>query len=178
VSSPSTPKSVVLPLLLPDAPVVTWWPGKAPDVPANDPLGQLGQRRVTDAAESENPLETLKVRAKGYTPGDTDLAWTRLTTWRTMLAATLDAPYDPITGARVVAEVGSPSAELLALWLGERLGVEIERASSDGPGITGVTLRTRVATSRWTGPTACWRHCRARGGRTGRSRCSAAGSPS
>jgi glucose-6-phosphate dehydrogenase assembly protein OpcA len=136
-------ESVVLPLLLPDAPVVTWWPGKAPDVPANDPLGQLGQRRVTDAAESENPLETLKVRAKGYTPGDTDLAWTRLTTWRTMLAATLDAPYDPITGARVVAEVGSPSAELLALWLGERLGVEIERASSDGPGITGVTLRTK-----------------------------------
>jgi glucose-6-phosphate dehydrogenase assembly protein OpcA len=42
-------ESVVLPLLLPDAPVVTWWPGKAPDVPANDPLGQArpatGDRR-------------------------------------------------------------------------------------------------------------------------------------
>jgi glucose-6-phosphate dehydrogenase assembly protein OpcA len=60
-----------------------------------------------------------------------------------MLAATLDAPYDPITGARVVAEVGSPSAELLALWLEGRLGVDVERNGSDGPGITEVTLHTK-----------------------------------
>ena len=43
-------ESVVLPLLLPDAPVVTWWPGVAPAVPREDPLGALSQRRVTDAA--------------------------------------------------------------------------------------------------------------------------------
>jgi glucose-6-phosphate dehydrogenase assembly protein OpcA len=136
-------ESVVLPLLLPDAPVVTWWPGTAPDVPADDPLGRLSQRRVTDAAESEDPLDTLRTRAAGYRPGDTDLAWTRLTTWRTMLAAALDAPYEPITSARVVAEVGSPSAELLALWLEGRLGVDVERNGSDGPGITEVTLHTK-----------------------------------
>ena len=35
-------ESVVLPLLLPDSPVVVWWPGKAPDDPATDPLGTLG----------------------------------------------------------------------------------------------------------------------------------------
>ena len=35
------PESVVLPLLLPDSPVVIWWPGKAPDDPATDALGTL-----------------------------------------------------------------------------------------------------------------------------------------
>ena len=43
-------ESVVLPLLLPDSPVVVWWPGAAPEDPAADPLGQLGTRRITDAA--------------------------------------------------------------------------------------------------------------------------------
>ena len=36
------PESVVLPLLLPDSPVVVWWPTEAPADPASDPLGQLG----------------------------------------------------------------------------------------------------------------------------------------
>ncbi|MGN6131027.1 MAG: glucose-6-phosphate dehydrogenase assembly protein OpcA, partial [Nocardioidaceae bacterium] len=44
------PESVVLPLLLPDSPVVVWWPAKAPEDPAADPLGRLGRRRITDAA--------------------------------------------------------------------------------------------------------------------------------
>ncbi|MCZ9338709.1 glucose-6-phosphate dehydrogenase assembly protein OpcA, partial [Streptomyces sp. TRM76130] len=34
-------QSVVLPLLLPDAPVVVWWPVNAPLEPAKDPLGAL-----------------------------------------------------------------------------------------------------------------------------------------
>ena len=48
--------SVVLPLLLPDAPVVVWWPVDAPEVPAKDPLGALAQRRITDLYAVENPL--------------------------------------------------------------------------------------------------------------------------
>src|SRR5919109_2454787 len=47
------PESVVTPLLLPESPVVTWWPGRAPAVPSKDPLGQLARRRVTDAAAAE-----------------------------------------------------------------------------------------------------------------------------
>ncbi len=42
--------SVVVPLLMPDTPVVTWWPGgKVPKVLTKDPLGALAQRRVTDS---------------------------------------------------------------------------------------------------------------------------------
>ncbi|MDP9395080.1 MAG: glucose-6-phosphate dehydrogenase assembly protein OpcA, partial [Actinomycetota bacterium] len=134
--------SVVLPLLLPDAPVVTWWPSVSPDQPAKDPLGALAQRRVTDTATAEDAVAALGVRAASYTPGDTDLSWTRLTPWRTLLAATLDEPYGEVTGVEITAEPGSASAELLALWLGDRLGVPVERGSSEGPGITSVRLRT------------------------------------
>ena len=41
--------SVVVPFLLPDIPVVAWWPDIAPAVPAQDQLGQLAIRRITDA---------------------------------------------------------------------------------------------------------------------------------
>ncbi|SEG65076.1 glucose-6-phosphate dehydrogenase assembly protein OpcA [Thermomonospora echinospora] len=134
--------SVVLPLLVPDAPVVTWWPGQAPDRPGADPLGVLAQRRVTDSYAAQDRLGTLARLAQGYQPGDTDFAWTRLTPWRTLLAATLDQEHAEIVGGRVDGEPDSPSAELLASWLAIRLGVPVSRRSSQGPGLTAVTLNT------------------------------------
>ena len=77
--------SVVTPFLLPDTPVVAWWPDVAPRVPAQDPLGQLAIRRITDATYGADPLACIKSRLEGYTPGDTDLAWSRITYWRAML---------------------------------------------------------------------------------------------
>jgi hypothetical protein len=46
-------ESVVLPLLAPDAPVVTWWFGRPPTLIAHDPLGVLADRRVTDVSLAE-----------------------------------------------------------------------------------------------------------------------------
>lgn len=134
--------SVVVPLLLPDVPVVTWWPDEGPDVPRNDPLGRFAQRRITDAAEWHKPMDKLRARAAGYTPGDTDLAWTRLTPWRSMLAAALDQFPRKITGAAVSGEEGNPSARVLAVWLRQRLNVPVSRTADEGPGITGVELHT------------------------------------
>ena len=57
--------SVVTPLLLPDTPVVTWWPGMPPPVPAEDPMGALAQRRITDAAVADAPREVLTRLAAG-----------------------------------------------------------------------------------------------------------------
>src|SRR5215472_10645942 len=88
--------SVVAPLLVPDTPVVIWWPGQGPQAPALDSLGVLAQRRITDAAASAAPRQSLVKLAAGYQPGDTDLAWARTTTWRSLLAATLDRPHDEI----------------------------------------------------------------------------------
>ncbi|MEE4541479.1 glucose-6-phosphate dehydrogenase assembly protein OpcA [Streptomyces sp. V4-01] len=135
-------ESVVLPLLLPDAPVVLWWPEDGPENPSADPLGRLGQRRITDAAASEDPVRALGVRADTYAPGDTDLAWTRITGWRSMLAAALDQKHTAIASAVVEGEAYNPSTELLALWLADRLGVPVERRVSDGPGITAARLTT------------------------------------
>ncbi|OAH12208.1 glucose-6-phosphate dehydrogenase assembly protein OpcA [Streptomyces jeddahensis] len=134
--------SVVLPLLLPDAPVVVWWPVDAPAVPAKDPLGALAQRRITDAYAVERPLQELEARSAGYAPGDTDLAWTRLTPWRSMLAAALDQSRAAVTSAVVESEAENPSAELLARWFVNRLGVPVEKVVTDGPVITAVRLRT------------------------------------
>ncbi len=134
--------AVVLPLLLPDAPVVTWWPGIAPDVPAEHPLGALAARRVTDAAAAAQPLAELAKRADGYRSGDTDLSWTRITPWRTLLAAALDEPFDAVTSIVIGSEPESPSAELLGGWLGWRLDAPVTRQVDTGPGITLVQLTT------------------------------------
>jgi glucose-6-phosphate dehydrogenase assembly protein OpcA len=134
--------SVVLPLLLPDAPVVVWWPVDSPENPAKDPLGALAQRRITDMYAVESPLAALEQRVASYTPGDTDLAWTRLTPWRSMLAAALDQAHTKITSAAVDSEADNPSAELLARWLEARLGVTVERVVTAGPVVTGVRLGT------------------------------------
>jgi glucose-6-phosphate dehydrogenase assembly protein OpcA len=134
--------SVVMPLLVPDTPVVTWWPRGGPAVPSGDPLGLLAQRRVTDAASAREPARALSSLALGYRPGDTDLSWTRATTWRSVLAATLDQPHGEISGGSVAAEPGNPTADLLAAWLASRLGAPFSRDESGGPGITEVRFVT------------------------------------
>ena len=134
--------TVVIPLLVPDTPVVTWWPGKAPKSPREDPLGGLAQRRVTDSYASKDRLGTLARLGDVYQPGDTDFSWTRLTPWRTLLAASLDQPHGEIRSGAVEAEPDSPSAELLASWLSVRLAVPVTRTESDGPGVTAVRLAT------------------------------------
>ncbi|MFF9014244.1 glucose-6-phosphate dehydrogenase assembly protein OpcA [Streptomyces sp. NPDC014870] len=135
-------QSVVLPLLLPDAPVVVWWAVNAPADPANDPLGSLAQRRVTDTYAAEQPIQELTGRADTYTPGDTDLAWTRITPWRSMLAAALDQVVCEVTSAEVEGEEFNPSVELLAMWLADRLKVPVRRSTSQGPGLTSVRMQS------------------------------------
>ncbi|WP_329465808.1 glucose-6-phosphate dehydrogenase assembly protein OpcA [Streptomyces sp. NBC_01431] len=135
-------QSVVLPLLLPDAPVVVWWPVSAPSDPAKDPLGALAQRRVTDTYAAEHPIQELTARAEAYTPGDTDLAWTRITPWRSMLAAALDQIACKVTAVEVEGEEFNPSCELLGMWLADRLNVPVKRSVSSGPGLTAVRLET------------------------------------
>jgi glucose-6-phosphate dehydrogenase assembly protein OpcA len=136
-------ESVVLPLLLPDSPVVVWWPGRAPDDPAADPLGSLARRRITDCAAAPRAKQSpLLTQCATFEPGNTDLAWTRITGWRGLLAASLDGHPARVSHAEVTAEKVSPSAELLKAWLSDRLRVPVERKNSRGPGITAVRLHT------------------------------------
>jgi glucose-6-phosphate dehydrogenase assembly protein OpcA len=137
--------SVVIPLLLPDCPVVTWWPGVAPVAPAQDPIGTLAQRRITDAAAVRQPIKALEIRRTSYTDGDTDLAWTRLTPWRALLAAALDLPpHEDVQAVTVTGAADNPSADLLAGWLRSRLHVPVRRRTSPpGGGISSAVLERR-----------------------------------
>jgi glucose-6-phosphate dehydrogenase assembly protein OpcA len=137
-------ESVVLPLLLPDSPVAAWWPCDAPEDPATDPLGRLAQRRITDAASvHRGKSRAIHLQCSSYSPGNTDLAWTRITPWRALLAAALDQHQPKVTGGSVTAERISPSADLLVAWLSDRLKVPIGRKSSSGPGITEARVDTK-----------------------------------
>lgn len=137
--------SVVTPLLLPDSPVVAWWPSAAPAVPIDDPIGRMAQRRITDAATAKSPRKELDRRRESYAAGDTDLAWTRITKWRGLLAAALDQP--PFLGVDSIAVTGasdSPSTDLLAAWLAEALKAPVVRGRSGaGVGMSSVRLNRR-----------------------------------
>ncbi len=133
-------ESVVLPLLAPDAPVVTWWHGPPPDLIAHDPLGVFADRRVTDVSQCGEGVDGLRQRADDFVPGDTDLAWTRTTPWRAELASAFDTVRSAPLGARVTGRQGDPATLLLAGWLSARLGVPVpvEQAAGRAPGVGGI----------------------------------------
>ena len=138
-------EGLVTGLLLPDAPVVAWWPGTAPDVVSESPIGRIAQRRITDASTQADPQAALAHLGASYRPGDSDFAWTRLTLWRAILAAVLDQPpYEPVTAVEVSGAADSPSTELLGAWLGLQLRVpvriELSDRSTGSSGIHGVRL--------------------------------------
>ncbi|HSF25943.1 MAG TPA: glucose-6-phosphate dehydrogenase assembly protein OpcA [Actinomycetes bacterium] len=134
--------SVVIPLLLPDAPVVAWWPGEPPPNPVADPIGAMAHRRITDVAACHDPVRALEDRRASYVPGDTDLAWSRTTLWRGLLAAALDQPpFERVSQATVAGGSDSPSTDLLAAWLTAALRVPVTRERTPvGSGLVSVTL--------------------------------------
>jgi len=122
----SEPESLVTGLLLPDAPVVAWWPQEAPSNASASALGRIASRRITDSATQPDPHAHLHNLSKTYTPGDSDFTWTRLTLWRAQLAVILDQPpYDQVVAAEVTGAVNSPSSELMAAWLELKLQVPV-----------------------------------------------------
>jgi glucose-6-phosphate dehydrogenase assembly protein OpcA len=112
------PQSLVMGLLLPDAPVVAWWPNTTPKRVSESPIGKIAARRISDAANQSDARAFLEGLASTYAPGDSDFSWTRLTLWRAQLAALLDQPpHESITSTDVVGDLANPSVLLLAAWL-------------------------------------------------------------
>lgn len=141
----SNPESLVTGLLLPDAPVVAWWPASCKANPAATDLGKIAQRRITDSACQQEPVKFLAELAKNYQPGDGDMAWTRITLWRSQLAALFEQHLNrQVTAITVYGAISSPSSVLLARWLELRLGAKSaiipELAGQAIQGIAGVRL--------------------------------------
>ena len=147
--------TLIMPLLLPDAPIVAWWPHEAPEDPAQDIVGAMASRRITDSYSSADPHATLRRLASVYTPGDTDLAWTRTTVWRGLIAAALDQPpFEPIDRVVVEGDADHSSVDLLGAWLAHALDTEVEIVRTAGAqAVTQITLERASGTITLSRPT-------------------------
>ncbi|MGI5217592.1 glucose-6-phosphate dehydrogenase assembly protein OpcA [Nocardia sp. CA-290969] len=124
--------SVVIPFLLPDTPVVAWWPRGAPEFPSKDSVGRLATRRITDATFAPDPQATIKKRQGSYAVGDSDLAWSRITYWRALLAAAMDEPpHEPVESVTVSGLREEPALDILAGWLAGRLDCPVYRKTGE-----------------------------------------------
>ena len=132
--------TLVIPLLVPDAPVVAWWPGRAPENPSQDAIGAMARSRITDACHAPNPEATFTALKVHYAPEDVDMAWTRLTTWRALLVSMLEQPpHLPISSVRVTGQTHYLPLDLLASWLALKLDVPVHiDRSDDAVAVTGV----------------------------------------
>lgn len=135
-------------LLLPDAPIVAWWPHDFPDSPGDSSIGRIAHRRITDSARADDPFAALEQLSRQYEPGDTDLAWTRITNWRIQLAAVFDQiRVTPVHEVVVAGDPRSPSVVLMGVWLSRALGCELTfAASQEGQRMDRVTLVTDAGT--------------------------------
>jgi len=140
--------TLVTPLLLPDAPIVVWWPKHPPEVMSADLLGTMAQRRISDVGECSDPIGLLHRMAETYAPGDTDLSWARTTLWRGVVAAALDEPpYEPVKEVRVYGSTQRPSSYLFSGWLAYalRLPVTLEHVPSS-TAVDGIDIVRRSGT--------------------------------
>ena len=137
--------TLVVPFLLPDTPVVVWWPHDCPPVPSEDPLGRLATARITNTPALERPETALRGLAPSSRRGDIDLAWTRITLWRAMVASVLSPALrgSGVTSVLIEGERCNASVALMTSWLRLRLGVPVERRDvEDFKGIASVQART------------------------------------
>ncbi len=138
--------TLVIPLLLPDAPIVTWWPTGAPENPATDPIGRIGGRRITDVGEQSDPIGSLRALREVYSPGDTDLSWARTTLWRGLAAGITEAnPGAQIQEVTVIGNKSRPSVQLLAAWFAALLDCPVKlQHDPEATVISGVDLQRDI----------------------------------
>jgi glucose-6-phosphate dehydrogenase assembly protein OpcA len=117
--------SVVEPFTLPDVPVVVWMPSRLPS--PGDPLLAQADRLVVDSRavpDGGDALGLIAVLARRLRV--TDLSWTRLAPWRSLLAGLFEGGVNRpfLSGVRRV-EVGGNYGprHLLGGWLFRRLGL-------------------------------------------------------
>jgi glucose-6-phosphate dehydrogenase assembly protein OpcA len=128
--------AVVLPLLLPELPVFTWWTGTPPfDDDVFNELTEVSDRLIVDSAAFAGPpagLARLARTAAAISPAVSDCVWGRLTPWRELLAAPFGGP--PLRGAHdrirsLSVDAVEPTAGLeLVGWFASRLGWELDEA--------------------------------------------------
>jgi len=133
--------SVVLPLLVPDLPVYSWWSGDLPrDLHLLDDVLDASDRFIVDStrfSDARLGLPCLASLAQHTATAVSDLSWARLSPWRRLIAQFFDSPsLRPYLGSLTAVDIehvaGSAAQSLLLTgWLAARLGWQPE-GEADG----------------------------------------------
>lgn len=142
------PHSIIVPLLVPDLPVYTWWTEEVPDdVRLLRELMQTSDRLIVDTDKMRDELTSMLVLAHlaDLEPHCTigDLNWDRLDMWRDLLEqqrnitdmrhhlASVESVEIRYAGTRDQNKPGR--AVLFLAWLARRLGWDVASVASEGP---------------------------------------------
>jgi len=133
--------SVVLPLLVPDLPVFSWWSGDLPgDTHLLENVLDASDRFIVDStrlSDAQSGLPCLESLVQHTATAVSDLSWTRVAPWRQFIAQFFDSPslqpyLDRLTAVEIEHDAGSAAqALLLAGWLAARLGWRPESKDSE-----------------------------------------------
>jgi len=124
--------AVVLPLVVADLPVILW--SRIPRLfasPALNKLSGIATKTIVDGAAFSDPSAALRQFAQSATSGLIlgDLAWTRLTRWRELIAQVFENPHyssnlSQIASVTISHSGAAPSASALYLAAWIRAGLE------------------------------------------------------
>ena len=111
----------------------------------------MAQRRITNARHNVSGNALIRV-SSGHSRGDTDMMWSRITSWRGIVASALDRkPHDEIIKAHISGPADNPSVDIAAGWLSDRLNVPVEREALSGDFTDQFPIR-RLSITRTSGP--------------------------
>ena len=125
--------SLAAPLLIPDLPVILWWPGRPQfDNPLFDDLCELADRLIVDTDEGFDDSDLTRLlevaRRKKARASIGDLNWARLMAWRHVAAQFFDMPnmlvrLAHIHGVSIVhgSDGSTAQARLLGGWMRSRM---------------------------------------------------------
>ena len=144
--------SVVLPLAAPDLPVIVWLrSARLFEMPPFGEIARMAAKVVADSAGFADPKRTLRLLAETARGGVLlgDLAWTRLTRWREMLARLFEnrdylAKLARVSSVRVVYDGAfATSAWYMGAWIGDALedaGASAKVAVEAGSGAASLSV--------------------------------------
>jgi glucose-6-phosphate dehydrogenase assembly protein OpcA len=141
--------SIVRSLILPDLPVFLWWrDAKLLGSPLFEQLSEMAERVIVDSGGLGDLMaEWQRIHALVQRPNTavSDLAWSRLTSWRNLIAQLFDGPVRAAylrQLRQIVVEFGNEGSRpkipadalLLAAWLARQLGFGDPQPAPPEPG--------------------------------------------
>ena len=120
--------SVVMPFLLPDTPIVAWWPDIAPEVPARIRWASWPSAGSPTPQTAPTHWPASRVGWRVTRPATPTCAGAESRYWRALLTSAMDqAPHEPIRSAVVSGLKSEPALDILAGWLASRIDGPVTR---------------------------------------------------